>query len=627
MAYRNILFGSCAVLLAACGAQDKAPQPKATTAAITDAPTVNVPVFETKAAFFGDLHVHTRNSFDAFIFNTRATPDDAYKFAKGGAIDNGLGTSIQLSGPPLDFMAVTDHGEYLGIIPAMANPKSDLFKTATAQSIFGKDATHPRASFLRVGLSVVNGEEIEDIFDRGVMNSVWAETRAAADRHYKPGEFTTFAGYEFTSMTQVSQLAAANLHRNVIFKTDAPEQVFSTLDSTNPEDLWAWMNDLRASGTEVLSIPHNSNASNGQMFAIESYTGEALTRAYAENRMVNEPVIEITQVKGTSETHPILSPNDEWAGFEQYEYLIGSTDKSMPSGGSFARPALGRGIALEGELGANPYAFGFIGSSDTHLAAPSLNEEDHFGKFPADLDFSRRQSIPSNGAKDWSEQAAAEVDVIATPQYGASGLAGVWAKSNTREAIFESMQAKETFGTSGPRLKVRMFAGYGYAADILTRPDMLDRAYAGGVAMGRDLKAEATAPTLIAWAARDPDDAPLERLQIIKVTQDGEQVVDVACGDGSAPDAATQRCIMANAQVNTATCALPDGVGAGELKATWRDPDYNPKQAASYYVRALEIPKCRWSTWDAVRNGTPPNPDMAVTIQDRAWGSPIWVKP
>lgn len=576
-----------------------------------------------KDAYFGDLHIHTKNSFDAFIFGTRATPDDAYRFAKGATISNGAGTDISLGGPPLDFLAVTDHGEYIGIIPAMRDKSSPISRTKTAKSIFGLTATDRRANFLKIGTSIVSGEEIEDIYDLNHMNSVWAETVAAAERHNDPGQFTTFAGYEFTAMTQVTDLAAANLHRNVIFKDRAPTQLFTTLDSPNPEDLWSWMNMERLAGREVLAIPHNSNASNGQMFANSAYDGSSFPIGYGANRLRNEPLIEITQVKGTSETHPTLSPNDEWSDFEQYEYLIGSIDKSTPDAGSFARSGLRRGLSLD----SNPYAFGFIGSSDTHLSAGSFTEKNHFGKFPHDMDPKSRQSTPPNEAKVWPTNLDQKVDLIATPQYGASGLAGVWAESNTREDIFTAMQAKETFGTSGPRMRVRMFAGYDYTDLTLTQADLVKTAYANGVPMGSKIRGAENSPDFLAWALQDPNGTPLQRLQIIKVTTSGERIYDVACAGDEKVNPSTFRCSDNGAKVDLTTCATNDNTGASELKTFWKDPDYKPNESAAYYVRVLENPKCRWSTWDAVRNGTPHNPSMDATLQDRAWGSPIWVTP
>lgn len=590
--------------------------------------TADIPLVETKIALFGDLHVHTTNSFDAFIFGTRSDADDAYRFAKGEAIDNGAGTTLKLDGPPLDFYAVTDHGEYLGVVPAMRDRSTELSKTDTAKSIFGLMANDRRGSFLRVGQTVVSGEEIEEIYDRELIDSVWARNVAAADAHNDPGTFTTFAGYEFTAMRTVADTAAANLHRNVIFKDSAPSRLFTTLDSFRPDALWTWMDEQRAAGHDVLSIPHNSNASNGMMFAFGSYNGSPMSRDEAELRLRNEPVVEITQVKGTSETHPLLSPNDEWSNFEIYDNLIGGRLPSYVTDGSFVRQGLARGFTLEEQLGVNPFQFGVIGSSDTHISAGAYSEENFFGKFPHDMNPASRQTIPPGGAKTWPTDFKPLTDLIATPQYGASGLAGVWARANTREEIFDAMMRKETFGTSGPRMKVRFFALQDRASEtILNVPDMVEQAYAAGVPMGSQWEAGRTAPQFLAWASRDANSAPLERLQIIKSwMQDGkpqERIYDVACANGATPSEG--RCPDQNLSVDISNCER-SGAGAAELKTLWVDPDYDADMPTAYYVRVLEAPKCRWSTWDAVRNGTPPNPDMIPTVQDRAWSSAIWVQ-
>ena len=383
-----------------------------------------------KNAYFGDLHVHTKNSFDASIVGTKTTADDAYRFAQGEAIDNGAGQTIQLSGPPLDFYGVTDHGEYMGIVAAMRDRSSHISKTKTAKSIFGLlggSRQNRMEAFIEIGTTIVTGEPIEDIYDRDFIDSAWAENVAAAEKHNRPGEFTTFPAYEFTSMRVIgditANLGATNLHRNVVFKDKAPTRLFTTLDSPNPEELWEWMNSLRAEGVEVMSIPHNSNGSNGGMFALATDNGSPLSEAYAQNRIKNEPIVEITQVKGTSETHPTLSPEDEWADHELYEILIGMPVEAKKVPGSFVRQSLARGIKLEDTLGANPYKFGFIGSTDAHVSASSLSEKDFFGKFSNDLDIESRGSIPPNGQKDWTDAKRDETDIIIqSSQYGASGF-------------------------------------------------------------------------------------------------------------------------------------------------------------------------------------------------------------
>ncbi len=625
---RTVLFGAASALaLLACQAEQSAELPAQETAKQVE-DVSEVPLIETKIALFGDLHVHTTNSFDAFIFGTRTDANDAYRFAKGETIDNGAGDKVKLDGPPLDFYAVTDHGEYLGVVPAMRDRSTDLSKTETAKSIFGLMANDRRGSFLRVGQTVVSGDEIEEIYDRELMDSVWARNVAAAEAHNNPGTFTTFAGYEFTAMRAVADTAAANLHRNVVFKDSAPSRLFTTLDSPRPDALWGWMDEQRASGHDVLAIPHNSNASNGMMFAFGSYNGSPMSRAEAELRLRNEPVVEITQVKGTSETHPLLSPNDEWSNFEIYDNLIGGQLPSYVTDGSFVRQGLARGFTLEERLGVNPFQFGVIGSSDTHISAGAYEEESFFGKFAHDMSSESRQTVPPKGAKTWPEDFTPETDLIATPQYGASGLAGVWARANTRDEIFDAMARKETFGTSGPRMKVRFFAMQDRVGDeILDNPKMVELAYEVGSPMGSRWEAGRKAPQFLAWASRDANSAPLERLQVIKSwMQDGrpqERIYDIACADGQSPS--DGRCPDQNVSVDLSTCAR-SGSGAAELKTLWVDPDYDAKTPTAYYVRVLEAPKCRWSTWDAVRNGTEPNPEMLTSVQDRAWSSAIWVQ-
>lgn len=622
-----------AALLAACAAPDAAPTDLAKDSP-ANASSPDVAYSATRNAYFGDLHVHTANSFDAYVFGVRSTPDDAYRFARGEKIRADAGYDIQLQGPPLDFLAVTDHGEYLGIVPAMNTEGNPLSQTETAKIAFGENAQDAAKVFQQIGISFVLGQPIEEINDQDEMNSVWAKTVDAAERFNDPGKFTTFAAYEFTAMKVISADAGAagNLHRNVIFKGSSPAQIFSTLQSTNPEDLWAWMQQQRDAGHEALAIPHNSNASNGGMFALETYSGQPVDETWARTRLANEPLVEITQIKGTSETHPDYSPNDEWANFELYDQFIGSAMQATVNEGDYVRRALSRGISLEAEIGFNPYAVGFIGSSDTHIAAGNFSEEVYWGKFPQDGagPVARQSVLPENYAS-WADVPAAESRrLLSAPKYSASGLAGVWAESNTRDSLFGAMRRRETFGTSGPRISVRLFAG-DYDADVLDAPDLLEQAYAGGVPIGGNLTRGPgeEAPALIAWAMRDPLSAPLQRLQIVKVWEEGgaarEAIYDVACSGGAEPDGRTHRCPDNGSSVDVTTCKTNPGSGASDLKAHWRDPDWVKGKQAAYYVRVLENPTCRWSTWDAARAGTPPNPALPETLQERAWTSPIWV--
>ncbi|WP_273241331.1 DUF3604 domain-containing protein [Hyphomonas atlantica corrig.] len=586
---------------------------------------------EDRNAYFGDLHIHTRSSFDAYIFNVRRTADDAYRFARGDTITHPSGFDMTIAGGPLDFYTVTDHAEYLGILPAMNTPGTELSELPRAKDMFSTDPGRITAAFQGVGASVRSGEVIAEMHDTDVMDSVWMQNVAAADRHYVPGEFTTFAAYEYTSVAaneEEGSFAGGNLHRNVFFKGDAPDRAFSTLDSTNPEDLWDWMDAKRAEGYESIAIPHNPNVSDGLMFRLQTYNGDPLDAAYAEQRMRNEPLVEVTQVKGTSETHPALSPNDEWADFEIYDRLLASYEVSKAEG-SYVREAYRNGLKLQEEQGFDPFRFGLVAASDSHVIGGAYAENDYWSKVGiVDGTPMERGSVPFFGTKSWDEQPDNQIVQNAREwfsRWGASGLTGVWAEENTRESIFDAFRRKETFATTGPRMKVRFFAGFDYSDDIVSDSNLTRLAYDGGVPMGSDLVGNGAAPTFLAWAQRDPNMGALQSVQIIKVTSEGEAVYDVACHDGT-PDPDTHRCTDNGAAVDMKTCT-PTGDGASELKALWQDPEFDPERRATYYVRVLENPSCRWSTWEAMRANVPPRPDVPQTIQERAYTSPIWYIP
>lgn len=576
-------------------------------------------------AYFGDLHVHTQLSFDAYLFGTRRTPDDAYEFAKGAAIEHASGLKMQLN-KPLDFLAVADHAFLLGMMRNMADPDSPYVDHPVAEAVRGATSAQGSGAAFQAVLGYLQAVQNEgrdnDLDDRGVMRSAWQKVIEAAERHNDPGNFTAFIGYEYTSSGPELQ----NLHRNVIFRgSDVPAQPFSRFDSLNPEDLWVWMDNQRANGMEALAIPHNSNGSDGWMFQTTNWAGEPIDAAYADTRMRNEPLVESTQVKGTSDTHPLLSPNDEWANFEIMPLRVASNLASQPQG-SYVREAYLNGLLMEAERGANPYRFGVIGSSDTHNAAGSFEEDNYWSKTGlTDIEPHQRGSVPLPDSPPDDPQYADG----ASQYWGASGLAGVWAESNTREDIYDAFRRKETFATSGPHIQVRFFAGYGLDEDLLDAHDNIARAYQEGVPMGSDLVTRAEgSPQFFLWAARDADSVALQRLQIIKGwLEDGtarEAVIDVACSDGGAVDPQTRRCPDNGASVDLTSCAVTPDTGASELMTLWQDPDFDPSQRAFYYVRVLENPKCRWSTWDAIRAGAAPRPDLPATIQDRAWSSPIW---
>ena len=622
-------------------------------------------------AYFGDLHVHTAYSLDAYAFGTTATPYDAYRFALGEAIPHPTGYSMQLR-RPLDFYGVTDHGAFLGLVKAAADTSSEFSRYPIAEPLHDINApgnmgvmslgtrvdtlgTFPQRMAVELGDDRIDPDLVRDIG-----RAAWLDIVQAAEQFNTPGRFTTFVAYEYTPFSD----DGGNLHRNVVFRgaDRLPAQPFSAVNSTNPEDLWDWMDGLRAQGIEALAIPHNSNASNGQMFKLTDSAGDPIDAAYAEQRLRNEPLVEITQVKGTSETHPLLSTTDEWADFEIMPYLLATNREPSAAPGSYVRDAYLRGLSLEAQGLASPYKFGLIGSSDTHVAASSLDEETYWSKMGiVDAEPYQRGSVPvplidATTLRLLAPDQLGEVDGntymmgAGAFAWGASGLAAVWAEENTREAIYGAFRRKETFATSGPRIKLRFFAGHGLDDGLAEAPDRVRQAYAQGVPMGSDLLAQApsacegavegggnppascedrAAPRFLIWAMRDALSAPLQRAQIIKgAIKDGqhhEAVYDVACSDGLTPDPDTHRCPDNGAKVNLTDCGISADRGAEELFALWRDPDFEAGQDAFYYARVLENPTCRWSTWDAMRAGLPPRPDLAVTIQERAWSSPIWL--
>ncbi|MDB9918174.1 DUF3604 domain-containing protein [Pseudomonadales bacterium] len=510
------------------------------------------------------------------------------------------------------------------------------------------------SAFLPSAVAQIRSGELDRGEVLGVVRSAWLDSIDAADAFYEPGKFTTFAAYEYTSSTG----DMGNLHRNVIFEgtQKLPREPFSRFHSVNPEDLWQWMDDLRAKGVESLAIPHNSNGSNGQMFKLVDWAGNPLDDDYAKQRIRNEPIVEITQIKGTSETHPILSSRDEFAAFEIMPYRIATNALSKPQG-SYVREALLNGLALEQQGMTNPYQFGFIGSSDTHSAA-SQNVESNFVSKLGLLSGTAEQrgSVPQAGlAGELSYQTIRALNMLrggmssrlridgdiytggATPTFGASGVAAAWAEENTRESLYSAFRRKEVYATSGPRMQIRLFAGYGFDESMLTQADGIERAYATGVTMGGNLApdesdgGQTNEPAFLLMASADTESAPLQRLQIIKgwVDADGthEVVIDVACAGGAPVNPETSRCADNGAKVDISDCSINEETGAGQLAALWRDPEFKAAQRAFYYARAIENPTCRWSTWDANRAGIAPRPDLPTTIQERAWSSPIHYLP
>ena len=572
-------------------------------------------------AYFGELHIHSRNSFDSYFNGVRVSPDDAYRFGRGESIPHFGGYQVQLS-TPLDFMAVTDHAMYLGILPKLDTEDNPLGRLDVARKIRSREK---KIEFSELWSILIRGRNEEpelppDLVDESV-RSTWREYAALADTYYQPGVFTTFAGYEWTAATDNK-----GLHRNIIFRgtTDLPEAPFSRLDSINPEDLWDWMDAVRAGGTDLLAIPHNPNQSDGLMFPYKQWNGSPLDRDWSDQRHRNEPLVEVTQIKGTSETTPLLSPNDEWAAFEIFDERMGTGGIRSNPRGSYVRDAYLRGLELDSQRGFNPYRFGMIGGSDGHNATSPVEENNYTGKM-GDIDATpllRRTGGSGIARHNWS--------------LSASSLVGVWSEENSRDAIFDALERREVFATSGTRIKVRMFGGWRYPPELIDDPEWVSAAYRDGAPMGNELPrpskaADRSAPGFIIWALKDPSSAWLQRLQIIKGWIDNgeakQRVYDAACSDSLTPDLVTHRCPDNLASVDTRTCDFSKSSGDVELAVRWTDPDFSPDQYAFYYARVIENPTCRWTTWDANRLGLPLLDTVPATIQERAWSSPIWYRP
>jgi len=560
--------------------------------------------------YFGDLHVHTAFSPDAFLQGTRVTPDDAYLYAKGESIRHVSGRPIQAK-RALDFLAVTDHAEYLGL--------GDRFFEADpgAGSASTKTERLPEL-FIRVGASIRSGKPYAEWLDPEANARAWAEIIAAADRHNDPGRFTTLVGFEWSASPD-----GRNLHRNVIFgPTEVlPRIPVSLFDSQEPEALWQWMDGLRAQGSRLLAIPHNSNLSDGAMFARTDSAGRPIDAAYAASRLRNEPLVEITQIKGTSETDPVLSPRDEFAGFEIWATKVSfdGEDRNVSSSGSYVRDALKTGLEMEAAQRFNPYRFGLIGSTDSHSASSPVEEDNYSGK----------------GIQDTTPEQRLQTTRIpeSVQAWSASGLAAVWAEANTREAIFAALERKESYATTGPRIRLRFFGGWGYADFMLETRDWVEVAYAGGVAMGGNLPTpppEARDPRFLVWAARDPDGANLDRVQIVKGwVENGaarEQVFDVVLS-GASRFQTDGSVLPVGSTVDARAATYTNEIGATQLAAVWRDPDFDAAVEAFYYVRVLEIPTPRWSTRDAKTLGIAPPDNLPSAIQERAFSSPVWYLP
>lgn len=587
-------------------------------------------------AYYGDLHLHTTYSFDAYVLmGTKVDPDQAYRFAKGEPVTY-LGQPVQRR-EPLDFLAVTDHSENIGVAMETEKSAAPLMQTEFGKTLkkeIDSNATGAPLDRLKNGFAIlqkyfirtghVGGPEAQQVAE-----SAWKREMEIANRNYEPGKFTTFIAYEYTAMTN-----GANLHRNVFFRGNTAPSPFSSLDSQNPEDLWRWLEKIRAQGYEAIDIPHNGNASNGLMYDWTTFDGRPIDRAWAELRADNEPLSEMSQNKGSSDTHPILSPNDEFANFEIMDTLLASTVIPSKPQGSYVRDALGRGLILERKLGVNPYKYGVEGSSDLHSGLSVSAQEDYSGNIGgANLGAGRPSKEQAAGVlgEAGDKGAAGGISMLRTTS---GNLTGIWAESNTRESLYDGLRRRETFATSGTKLKFRFFGSWSFGHELVASHDWVKTAYEEGVPMGGDLPAQPAgtkSPTFAIWAVKDPNSANLDRVQVIKIWEDNgqqkEKIFDVVWSGHRKIDPRTGRLPAVGNSVDLKTGKYADNIGAAELKTVWTDPEFDPTHLAAYYLRVLEIPTPRWSTLLAIQTGLPLPHDVALTEQQRGWSSPIWFTP
>jgi hypothetical protein len=581
--------------------------------------------------FWGDTHLHTTYSPDAgMVGNFNLGPADAYRFARGEQVQANNGMQVKLV-RPLDFLVVSDHSEYQGLMPLLRGGDPELLKNEVGNRWYNWFREGPEGQY-KVFLEFaedLNSNTARIPFAK-IARSAWDYMLETADEYDEPGRFTAFIGYEWTSTPQGN-----NLHRVVMYRDGAAQAgqfvPFSSFDSADPEDLWAYLARYEErTGGRVMAIPHNANLSNGLMYDTQRLNGKKLTEDYARTRIRFEPLHEMTQMKGDSETHPRLSPNDEFADFERMDKgnLTGTaalTDEMLP--GSYARSALKRGMEIERELGVNPYKQGFIGSTDSHTSLATAGEDNYFGK----------ASMVEPGPERWEHVLIkSQVDDELTSyaaDTSASGLAAVWASENTRAAIFDAMERRETYATTGPRIIVRVFAGWGLVEGDVHRSDFARHGYATGVPMGGDLSAapDNASPRFLVRALRDPDGANLDRVQMVKGWMDAsgrtfEKVYDIALSDDRAAGPDGKFPPVGNT-VDLSGPSYTNTIGDALLFAYWQDPDFDADQHAFYYVRVIQIPTPRWTAYDAKIFEIDMPDDIPMILQERAYTSPIWYTP
>lgn len=587
-----------------------------------------------EGVYFGDTHVHTSYSADAGMIGARLGPEEAYRFAMGEEVITSTGLRARLV-RPLDFLVVADHAENLGLAPMIDESNPTLLANEWGKKVH--DLVKAGKGYEAFLTWVKDGipTNTDPIDSPEMMRTIWDRLIKAADEYNDPGKFTTMNAFEWTSVGVWE--SPGNLHRVVIFKDDGNRvgQIlpFTAYDSYDPEDLWEFMaNYERKTGGSVLAIAHNGNVSNGQMFAVERMNGEPIDREYAETRTRWEPLYEVTQMKGDGEAHPLLSPDDEFADYGTWDKgdVAGFKPKQpemLPH--EYARSALQVGLQQEMKLGVNPFKFGMIGSTDTHNGLANTRDENYFGKMAKSEPAPDRWEHPIivSGSGDPS---------LNTYEYEtlASGLAAVWARENTREAIFEAMEKKETYATTGTRMVVRFFGGWDYEADEVFRPDAVEIGYRKGVPMGGDLSAapRGKAPVFMVGAMKDPQGANLDRIQIVKGWVDAngerqERIYDVAVSDGRTIGENGRAETPVGNTVDVKDASYLNNIGDAELRAVWNDPDFDPANPAVYYARVLEIPTPTWQAYDMKFFGNEMPDSVPRSHQERAYTSPIWYTP
>jgi len=584
--------------------------------------------------FWGDTHLHTSYSTDAGMIGNRLGPDEALRFAKGEMVISSSGTPARLI-RPLDFLVVADHAENLGLSPMIEESNPELLKDPWGKK--AHDLVKAGKPWEAYKMWAEEGVAVgkDPMPNPALVRTAWERIIEAVDKHNQPGVFTAFHGFEWTSSPD-----AKNLHRNIIFR-DGKEEAsqilpLSNYDTTDPEDLWAWLAKYEEkTGGRALAIPHGGNLSNGLMFDIETMSGEPIDAAYAQRRMKWEPLYEVTQIKGDGEAHPLLSPNDEFADYYNWDKgdfgFNAKTPDMLP--GEYGRSGLKRGLELAAKIGVNPYKFGMVGSTDSHTSLASTREENYFGKFSGVEPGTGKVRYDDVVVTDRRPNNNGEI-TIRHWESTASGLAAVWARENTREALWDAMARKEVYATTGTRLLVRVFAGWDFQPEEVHRPDFAGQGYQRGVPMGGDLaqSGEGGSPKFMVRALRDPDGANLDRIQIVKGWFDAsgqtqERIFDIAVSDGREIGADGRCKTPVGDTVDVDDASYTNTIGDALLAAYWEDPEFNPAQRAFYYVRVLEIPTPSWLAYDRKVFGIDFPKEAVLKQQERAYTSPIWYTP